>query len=83
MLNSVLTFRNQKKLAGPFAPGLTVTPKLFAVTHDAKIIFSGGLWDNSIRVYSAAKGKTIQNIVRHTGKKHTVAWTNNYSGFGK
>ena len=64
--------RGKKKLAGPFAPGQEVGPKIFAVTHDAKLIFSGGLWDNSIRVYSAAKGKTVQNIVRHTGQLYLI-----------
>ena len=54
-------------LAGPFAPGLKVTPHLFAVSHDAKLVFSGGHWDNSVRVYSLGKQKMVAHIVRHTG----------------
>ena len=60
--------RTKKRLAGPFAPKLKITPKLFTVSHDAKLVFTGGHWDNSLRVYSIAKGKTVAHIVRHTGE---------------
>ncbi len=54
---------------GPFYPGTQMSPKLFAVSHDAKLIFSGGHWENSLHVYSVAKNKTIAYISRHTGKR--------------
>jgi len=63
---SVSSARARKNLAGPFAPGFKVTAKTFVVSHDAKLVFSGGHWDNSLRVYSIAKNKTVAHIVRHT-----------------
>jgi hypothetical protein len=60
-------FRLRKLLGAPFAPGVRITPWLFAVTHDAKLVLSGGHWDNSLCVYSSSRGKTIASIVRHNG----------------
>ena len=57
--------RTRKTLAGPFAPEFKITSKVFMVSHDAKLVFSGGHWDNSLRVYSIAKNKTVAHIVRH------------------
>uniref|UniRef100_A0A8C9L7Z7 Neurobeachin like 1 n=1 Tax=Pavo cristatus TaxID=9049 RepID=A0A8C9L7Z7_PAVCR len=54
-----------RNMSGPFAPGLEITSKLFAVSHDAKLLFSGGHWDNSIRVTSLTKGKLIGQHIRH------------------
>jgi len=54
-------------MSGPFAPGLEITSKLFAVSHDAKLLFSGGHWDNSIRVTSLTKGKLVGQHIRHMG----------------
>uniref|UniRef100_A0A8C3FXZ2 Neurobeachin like 1 n=1 Tax=Chrysemys picta bellii TaxID=8478 RepID=A0A8C3FXZ2_CHRPI len=42
-----------------------ITSKLFVVSHDAKLLFSGGHWDNSIRVTSLTKGKLTGQHVRH------------------
>lgn len=58
--------KTRRKL-GPFSPGIQLTAKMFIVTHDGKLLVSGGHWDNSIRVYSIAKTKTTQHILRHTG----------------
>uniref|UniRef100_A0A8C5N2A9 Neurobeachin like 1 n=1 Tax=Leptobrachium leishanense TaxID=445787 RepID=A0A8C5N2A9_9ANUR len=54
-----------RTLCGPFAPGLEITSKLFVVSHDGKVLFSGGHWDNSIRVTSLTKGKVIGQHIRH------------------
>uniref|UniRef100_A0A8D2QND8 Neurobeachin like 1 n=1 Tax=Zosterops lateralis melanops TaxID=1220523 RepID=A0A8D2QND8_ZOSLA len=54
-----------RSMSGPFAPGLEITSKLFAVSHDAKLLFSGGHWDNSIRVTSLTKGKLMGQHIRH------------------
>jgi len=45
---------------------LEITSRLFAVSHDAKFIFSGGHWDWSLRVYSLLKSKMISSIIHHT-----------------
>uniref|UniRef100_A0A8C3FVZ3 Neurobeachin-like protein 2 n=1 Tax=Chrysemys picta bellii TaxID=8478 RepID=A0A8C3FVZ3_CHRPI len=57
--------KTQRSINGPFAPGLEITSKLFVVSHDAKLLFSGGHWDNSIRVTSLTKGKLTGQHVRH------------------
>ncbi|PNJ73510.1 NBEAL1 isoform 1, partial [Pongo abelii] len=57
--------KTQRSMNGPFAPGLEITSKLFVVSHDAKLLFSAGYWDNSIQVMSLTKGKIISHIIRH------------------
>ncbi|MBZ3888746.1 Neurobeachin-like protein 1 [Sciurus carolinensis] len=57
--------KTQRSMNGPFAPGLEITSKLFVVSHDAKLLFSAGHWDNSIQVMSLAKGKVISHNIRH------------------
>ncbi|KAM4698293.1 neurobeachin-like protein 1 [Rhinophrynus dorsalis] len=62
---TVTNLKTQRLLSGPFAPGLEITSKLFVVSHDGKLLFSGGHWDNSIRVTSLTKGKVIGQHIRH------------------
>uniref|UniRef100_A0A8C2NAX6 Neurobeachin like 1 n=1 Tax=Capra hircus TaxID=9925 RepID=A0A8C2NAX6_CAPHI len=57
--------KTQRSMNGPFAPGLEITSKLFIVSHDAKLLFSAGHWDNSIQVMSLTKGKLISHNIRH------------------
>ncbi|XP_063285902.1 neurobeachin-like protein 1 isoform X1 [Pelobates fuscus] len=57
--------KTQRLLSVPFAPGLEITSKLFVVSHDGKVLFTGGHWDNSIRVTSLTKGKVIGQHIRH------------------
>jgi WD40 repeat protein len=61
-----LFHRNRVTTSAPFSPSMEITSRLFAVSHDAKFVFSGGHWDWSLRVYSLFKSKTINSIVRHT-----------------
>jgi WD40 repeat protein len=58
--------RNRVTTTAPFSPSINATSSLFAVSHDAKYIFSGGHWDCSLRIYSLLKTKTISSNVRHT-----------------
>nr|XP_023422800.1 LOW QUALITY PROTEIN: neurobeachin-like protein 1 [Cavia porcellus] len=62
---SVTNPKTQRSMNGPFAPGLELTSKLFVVSHDAKLLFSAGHWDNSIQVMSLTKGKVISYNIRH------------------
>lgn len=62
---SVSNQKTRKKYSCPFAPGLKIDPKLFVVSHDAKLLFSGGHWDNSLQVISVSKARKINHIVRH------------------
>ncbi|CAF3865097.1 unnamed protein product [Adineta steineri] len=60
------TERNRHIIAAPFSPSLEITSRIFAVSHDAKFVFSGGHWDWSLRVYSLLKSKIITSIIHHT-----------------
>ncbi|XP_055486139.1 neurobeachin-like protein 2, partial [Leucoraja erinacea] len=57
--------KTQRFLSGPLAPGIDLSPKILAVSHDGKLLFSGGHWDNSLRVTSLSKGKVTGHITRH------------------
>ncbi|KAM6945740.1 LOW QUALITY PROTEIN: neurobeachin-like protein 1 [Aplochiton taeniatus] len=57
--------KTQRFLGGPFSPGVEVGAALFVVSHDGKLLFSGGHWDNSLRVTSLVKGKTVGQHIRH------------------
>ncbi|KAJ8003964.1 hypothetical protein DPEC_G00153880 [Dallia pectoralis] len=57
--------KTQRYLSGPFSPGVELTSGLFVVSHDGKLLFSGGHWDNSLRVTSLWKGKTVGQHIRH------------------
>ncbi|CAF4337835.1 unnamed protein product, partial [Rotaria magnacalcarata] len=60
------TERNRHIIAAPFSPSLEINSRLFAVSHDAKFVFSGGHWDWSLRVYSLSKSKMISSLIHHT-----------------
>ncbi|XP_028256538.1 neurobeachin-like protein 1 isoform X2 [Parambassis ranga] len=62
---TVSNAKTQRLLSGPFAPGVEVTAALFVVSHDGKLLFSGGHWDNSLRVTSLVKSKTVGQHIRH------------------
>lgn len=62
---TVSNAKTQRFLSKPFAPGVDVTAALFVVSHDGKLLFSGGHWDNSLRVTSLVKGKTVGLHIRH------------------
>uniref|UniRef100_A0A4W3HXN9 Neurobeachin-like protein 2 n=1 Tax=Callorhinchus milii TaxID=7868 RepID=A0A4W3HXN9_CALMI len=57
--------KTQRSVNGPFAPGLEMSSKLFVISHDGKLLFSAGHWDNSVRVTSVTKGKLVGQHVRH------------------
>ncbi|KAM4537797.1 neurobeachin-like protein 1 isoform 2-T2 [Fundulus diaphanus] len=62
---TVSNAKTQRFLSGPFAPGVDLAAGLFVVSHDGKLLFSGGHWDNSLRVTSLVKGKTVGQHIRH------------------
>lgn len=71
-LKSFSLCRTQRFLSGPFSPGVEVTAHLFVVSHDGKLLFSGGHWDNSLRVTSLVKGKTVGQHIRHMGNGNSL-----------
>ncbi|NXI79511.1 NBEL2 protein, partial [Rhipidura dahli] len=62
---TVTNAKTQRFLQGPFAPGADLSCRTLAVSPDGKLLFSGGHWDNSLRVTSLAKGKVVGHITRH------------------
>ncbi|XP_027560675.1 neurobeachin-like protein 2 [Neopelma chrysocephalum] len=62
---TVSNAKTQRFLQGPFAPGADLSSRTLAVSPDGKLLFSGGHWDNSLRVTSLAKGKVVGHITRH------------------
>ncbi|XP_066264160.1 neurobeachin-like protein 1 isoform X5 [Branchiostoma lanceolatum] len=60
-----ISHRSRRCTAGPFSPGHPITSDLFVVSHDAKLLFSGGHWDNSLRVMTLAKSKFTARVTRH------------------
>ncbi|XP_077792798.1 neurobeachin-like protein 2 [Podarcis muralis] len=62
---TVSNAKTQRFLYGPVAPGVEVSSKTLTVSHDGKLLFSGGHWDNSLRVTSLSRGKVVGHINRH------------------
>ncbi|XP_058062662.1 neurobeachin-like protein 1 isoform X2 [Anopheles bellator] len=73
---TTLNLKNRKKLVGPFHPSITLNSKLFAVSVDAKYIYAGGIWDNSVRVFNMARGKVIASAINHFDVVTCVAMDN-------
>jgi neurobeachin-like protein 1/2 len=61
------TRRRLLAVGSAWSPAVDVTPRLFAVTPDAKLVYFGGNWDNSIRVYSIARSRQTAYAIQHTG----------------
>ncbi|GFO07271.1 neurobeachin-like protein 1, partial [Plakobranchus ocellatus] len=62
---TMLSNKTKKRLSSPFTPGLCVSSKHFAVSHDARLLFCGGFWDNSLQVYNLTKARLVSHVVRH------------------
>jgi WD40 repeat protein len=63
---SLLSDKTKKSIAGPFEPNYEITTSLFVFTHDSKLLISGGHWDNSLRVFSMSKYRTVGQIYQHS-----------------
>lgn len=63
-----VTFRTQRFLSGPFSPGVDIRAQVLVVSNDARLLFSGGHWDCSLRVTTLAKAKLVGRICRHIGE---------------
>uniref|UniRef100_A0A182T0Y0 BEACH domain-containing protein n=1 Tax=Anopheles maculatus TaxID=74869 RepID=A0A182T0Y0_9DIPT len=73
---TTLNLKNRKKLIGPFHPSVTLNSKLFAVSVDAKYIYAGGIWDNSVRVFNLARGKVVASAINHFDVVTCIAMDN-------
>lgn len=63
---SLLNERTKKSVSGPFDPNFELDYKAFVLTHDSKLLISGGHWDNSLRVFSLSKYRNIAQIYQHS-----------------
>eukprot|EP00057_Strongylocentrotus_purpuratus_P026068 XP_011680542.1 PREDICTED: neurobeachin-like protein 1 isoform X2 [Strongylocentrotus purpuratus] len=64
--STLLSSKTRKLVSGPFAPGMHVTAKLFVATHDARLLFVVGHWDNSLRVFNLkSSGRLVAHVTRH------------------
>ncbi|KAB5586981.1 hypothetical protein PHYPO_G00007710 [Pangasianodon hypophthalmus] len=57
--------KTQRFLSGPFSPGVDIGAQVLVVSNDARLLFSGGHWDCSLRVTTLAKAKLVGRICRH------------------
>uniref|UniRef100_A0A1A9ZKD8 BEACH domain-containing protein n=1 Tax=Glossina pallidipes TaxID=7398 RepID=A0A1A9ZKD8_GLOPL len=57
--------KNRKRIFGPLHPSQAPHSQMFAISTDGKLLYAGGIWDNSLRVYNLHKGKSIASVTRH------------------
>ncbi|GAB6029770.1 Neurobeachin-like protein 1 [Chamberlinius hualienensis] len=57
--------KTQRKFAVPFQPDLRLTSSIFAVAFRSKLLYSGGHWDNTIRVFRFSKSKAHMRLSGH------------------
>lgn len=51
-----------------FHPSIILNSHLFALSLDAKLLFTGGHWDSSLQVYSISKNKVVSSVISHFGE---------------
>lgn len=51
-----------------YHPSIEMNSHLFAVSHDAKYLFTAGHWDYSVKTFSFSKNKYVSSVIRHFGK---------------
>lgn len=52
-----------RRLTGPLLPGKVWSHKLLAVSVDGSYIFSGGYWDNSLRVHNLGTENASPRVI--------------------
>ncbi|KAK7867079.1 hypothetical protein R5R35_004016 [Gryllus longicercus] len=62
---SLASAKTKRTLGNAHHPGQALSSQLFALSHDAKVLYTGGHWDCTLRLYSLAKGKTVAALRRH------------------
>ena len=70
LVHWLMWYRTRRRLTPPggaCSPDFTPSSQLFAVSPDAKLLFFGGNWDNSLRAYSVTRSKQLACVIRHQG----------------
>ncbi|XP_075228167.1 neurobeachin-like protein 1 [Lycorma delicatula] len=57
--------KTRRNVGGSFHPSVGLHSKLFALSHDGKLLLTAGHWDASIRVFSLTRNKVVHSVVRH------------------
>jgi WD40 repeat protein len=63
---SLLSDKSKKSVAGPFDSQFEIDQRNFVLTHDSKLLITGGHWDNSLRVFSLTKYRNIAHIYQNS-----------------
>jgi hypothetical protein len=69
---SLLNENTKKCVSGPFDPKFILNRKIYALSIDSKLLFTGAHWDNSLRVFSMSKYRNISQIYQHNGYKYFI-----------
>ncbi|XP_050525286.1 neurobeachin-like protein 2 [Daktulosphaira vitifoliae] len=48
-----------------YHPSIEINSHLFAVSHDAKYLFTAGHWDYSVKTFSFSRNKYLSSVIRH------------------
>lgn len=64
-----------------YHPSIEMNSHLFAVSHDAKHLFTAGHWDYSVKTFSFSKNKYMSSVIRHFGKLISFELPMEYVGF--
>ncbi|XP_025416195.1 neurobeachin-like protein 1 isoform X1 [Sipha flava] len=48
-----------------YHPSIEMNSHLFAVSNDAKYLFTAGHWDYSVKTFSFSKNKYVSSVIRH------------------
>ncbi|XP_055695703.1 neurobeachin-like protein 1 [Lutzomyia longipalpis] len=58
--------KTRKVLTGAFHPAVKLSGKLFALNLEGKLLYTGGIWDCSLKVFSVHKGRAVASVVAHS-----------------
>ncbi|XP_059607349.1 neurobeachin-like protein 1 [Phlebotomus argentipes] len=58
--------KSRKTLSAAFHPAVKLSAKLFALNVEGKLLYVGGIWDCSLKVFSVHKGRAVASVVAHS-----------------
>uniref|UniRef100_A0A6B2EDM8 Putative lysosomal trafficking regulator lyst n=1 Tax=Phlebotomus kandelakii TaxID=1109342 RepID=A0A6B2EDM8_9DIPT len=58
--------KTKKTLSAAFHPAVKLSAKLFALNMEGKLLYVGGVWDCSLKVFSVHKGRSVASVVAHS-----------------
>ncbi|GAB0094771.1 neurobeachin-like protein 1 [Sergentomyia squamirostris] len=58
--------KSKKVLSAAFHPAVKLSGKLFALNVEGKLLYTGGIWDCSLKVFSIHKGRPVASVAAHS-----------------